>query len=287
MTRDTHPIRLMMSPDHDTDEEFPPIMMATLSGHGTPQVLKPPHQRRHASTGSSVTTERTTSDTDGSDRDRDDTDDSSGYRSSSNSSISPVTQPAEEGDRLMVSNVMAEAMTRPMQQQQEFADNFDGDAAGVVSSLSAGGHGQDDWLAQMLDSGYFYWWIMVISLAYSKASHKFRHHVVHFPFTRAILRDERVSLFGFSTAGVCPFASSHFLSWRIMAHPTLHGSMIVLSRARGGKFPFCSVFGTAQHGSNQVVHLAMSRKWIKIGSRDELIRGATVLILHCTFVCLT
>ena len=43
------------------------------------------------------------------------------------------------------------------------------------------------------------------------------------------------------------------------------------------KFAFCGVFGTAQRGSNQVVHLAMSRKSIEIGSRDdELMRGSTV-----------
>ena len=43
------------------------------------------------------------------------------------------------------------------------------------------------------------------------------------------------------------------------------------------KFAFCGVFGTAQRGSNQVVHLAMSRKWIEIGSRDdERMRGSTV-----------
>ena len=42
-------------------------------------------------------------------------------------------------------------------------------------------------------------------------------------------------------------------------------------------FAFCNVFGTGQRGSNQVVHLAMSRKGIEIGSRDdELMRGSTV-----------
>ena len=42
------------------------------------------------------------------------------------------------------------------------------------------------------------------------------------------------------------------------------------------KFAFYSVFGTAQRGSNQMVHLAMSRKWIEIGSRDdERMRGST------------
>ena len=45
------------------------------------------------------------------------------------------------------------------------------------------------------------------------------------------------------------------------------------------KFAFCNVFGTAQRGSNQVVHLAMSHKWIEIGSRDdELMRGSTVAL---------
>ena len=85
----------------------------------------------------------------------------------------------------------------------------------------------------------------------------------------------------FFTAGVCIFASSRFLSsasWRIQrCLGYLPGEKIVSRWARSEKFAFYSVFGAAQRGSNQVVHLAMLRKLIEMGSRDdEFMRGSTV-----------